>query len=127
LNPGEEVEFAEARDSGDFKAFIRTCLQAFASGAGLAEYQISGDLSGINYSSIRAGLLEFRRKCEQFQYSVFTFQVCHPIYRRWLREAMLATGVRRRTADRLRQRSRTLRGGAVGHAGLAVGRSRQRT
>ena len=90
LNPGEEVEFAEARDSGDFKAFIRTCLQAFASGAGLAEYQISGDLSGINYSSIRAGLLEFRRKCEQFQYSVFTFQVCHPIYRRWLREAMLA-------------------------------------
>jgi capsid protein len=76
LNPGEEVEFAEARDSGDFKAFIRTCLQAFASGAGLAEYQISGDLSGINYSSIRAGLLEFRRKCEQFQYSVFTFQVC---------------------------------------------------
>ena len=87
---GEEVEFAEARDSGDFKAFIRTCLQAFASGAGLAEYQISGDLSGINYSSIRAGLLEFRRKCEQFQYSVFTFQVCHPIYRRWLREAMLA-------------------------------------
>ena len=84
------MEFAEARDSGDFKAFIRTCLQAFASGAGLAEYQISGDLSGINYSSIRAGLLEFRRKCEQFQYSVFTFQVCHPIYRRWLREAMLA-------------------------------------
>ena len=69
---------------------MRACLQAFASGAGLAEYQISGDLSGINYSSIRAGLLEFRRKCEQFQYSVFIFQVCHPIYRRWLREAMLA-------------------------------------
>ena len=90
LNFGEEVQFAEAKDSGDFKSFIRTCLQAFSSGAGLAEYQISGDLSGINYSSIRAGLLEFRRKCEQYQHSVFIFQVCHPVYKRWLREAMLA-------------------------------------
>ncbi len=90
LGFGEEVQFAEVKDSGDYKAFVRACLQAFASGAGLAEYQISGDLSGINYSSIRAGLLEFRRKCEQFQYSVFIYQVCHPIYRRWLREAMLA-------------------------------------
>lgn len=89
LGYGEEVQFAEAKDSGDYKAFVRSCLQAFASGAGLAEYQISGDLSGINYSSIRAGLLEFRRKCEQFQYSVFIYQACHPIYRRWLREAML--------------------------------------
>ena len=84
------MQFAEAKDSGDFKSFIRSCLQAFASGAGLAEYQISGDLSGINYSSIRAGLLEFRRKCEQYQHSVFIFQVCHPVYKRWLREAMLA-------------------------------------
>ena len=90
LNFGEEVQFAEVKDSGDFKSFVRSCLQAFAIGAGLAEYQISGDLSEINYSSIRAGLLEFRRKCEQFQHSVFIFQVCHPIYRRWLREAMLA-------------------------------------
>src|SRR5271165_174667 len=90
LGFGEEVQFAEAKDSGDYKAFVRSCLQAFASGAGLAEYQISGDLSGINYSSIRAGLLEFRRKCEQYQHSVFIFQVCHPVYKRWLREAMLA-------------------------------------
>jgi lambda family phage portal protein len=90
LGFGEEVQFAEVKDSGDYKNFVRACLQAFASGAGLAEYQISGDLSGINYSSIRAGLLEFRRKCEQYQHSVFIFQVCHPIYRRWLREAMLA-------------------------------------
>ena len=90
LNPGEEIQFAEVRDSGDYKSFVRACLQAFASGAGMAEYQISGDLSGINYSSIRAGLLEFRRKCEQFQHAVFIYQVCHPIYRRWLREGMLA-------------------------------------
>ncbi len=90
LNYGEEVQFAEMKDSGDFNGFIRTCLQAFAIGAGMAEYQITGDLSKINFSSIRAGLLEFRRKCEQFQHSVFIFQVCHPVYRRWLQDAMLS-------------------------------------
>jgi len=90
LNAGEEVEFADVKDSGDFASFIRTGLQAFASGAGLSEYQVSGNLEGISYSSIRAGLLEFRRKCEQFQHAVFIYQVCYPVYRRWLREAMLA-------------------------------------
>ena len=90
LNPGEEIEFADVKDSGDFGAFIRCGLQAFASGIGLSEYQVSGDLSGISYSSIRAGLLEFRRKCEQFQHGVFVHQVCHPIYLRWLKEAMLS-------------------------------------
>ncbi len=90
LNVGEEIEFAKAPDSGDFAPVLVACLRAFAAGAGLTYEQISGDLSGVNYSSIRAGLLEFRRKCEQFQHSVFIFQVCVPIWRRWLREAMMA-------------------------------------
>jgi lambda family phage portal protein len=90
LNFGEEVQFATTTDSGDYVAFVRSCLQAFAVGAGLAEHQVTGDLSQANFSSLRAGLLEFRRKCEQFQHSVFIFQVCHPVYRRWLREGMLA-------------------------------------
>lgn len=89
LNPGEEIQFAEVKDSGDFKAFIRTGLQAFASGVGLAEYQISGNLEGISYSSIRAGLLEFRRKCEQFQHSVMIHQFCMPVYKTWLKCAMI--------------------------------------
>jgi len=32
LGSGEEAEFAEVKDSGDYKAFMRACLQAFASG-----------------------------------------------------------------------------------------------
>ncbi len=90
LNPGEEIQFASAPDSGDFAPVVTMCLRAFASGAGLTFEQVSGDLSHVNYSSIRAGLLEFRRKCEQFQHSVFIFQVCHPVFRRWMFEAMMA-------------------------------------
>lgn len=33
LGFGEEVQFAEAKDSGDYKAFVRACVQTFAAGA----------------------------------------------------------------------------------------------
>ncbi len=89
LNSGESVEFAKAPESGDFATTIVSCLRAFAAGAGIA-YEQLGDLSQLNYSSIRAGLLEFRRKAQQFQHAVFIFQVCHPIGMRWLREGMMA-------------------------------------
>jgi hypothetical protein len=35
----------------------------------------------VNYSSIRAGLLEFRRRCEAIQHGVFVHQLCRPIWR----------------------------------------------
>ena len=88
LFPGEDVKFAEPKGDGDFESFIRTGLRAFAAGAGIT-YEQLGDLSKLNYSSIRAGLLEFRRKCEQFQRMVFIFQLCQPVYRVWLREAVI--------------------------------------
>ena len=90
LNVGEDVVLAKMEDNATFPAFMSECLHAFAIGCGSTYEQVTGDLRGVNYSSIRAGLLEFRRKCEQFQYSVFIFQVCHPVYRRWMQEAMLA-------------------------------------
>ncbi len=62
------------------------------SGMGITYEQLTGDLTGVNYSSIRAGLLEFRRRCEQFQHQVIVFQMCRPIWQRWI-EAALLSGV----------------------------------
>jgi lambda family phage portal protein len=52
--------------------------------------QLSGDLTGVTYSSIRAGMLEFRRWCEQFQYHCLIQQICEPIWRPWMEQAILA-------------------------------------
>ena len=90
LNPGEDVVLAQHRDTSDYPGFIKSCLLAFAAGCGLTYEQISGDLRNVSYSSIRAGILEFRRKAEQFQHSVFVFQFCNPVYRRWLLEAVIS-------------------------------------
>jgi lambda family phage portal protein len=89
LFPGENVTLSKPEDDGGFEKFMRVGVRSFAIGAGCTYEQVTGDLTGVNYSSIRAGLLEFRRKCEQFQHAVFIFQFCHPVFRRWLREAVI--------------------------------------
>jgi hypothetical protein len=52
--------------------------------------RLKGDLRQANYSSLREGKLEFRRRIEQFQYATLVFQLLLPVWRRWLRDAVLA-------------------------------------
>lgn len=90
LQPGEGITFPNPPTETDFESFMRVQLHKFATAVGLTYEQITGDLKGVTYSSIRAGMLEFRRACEQFQYSTFVEQGCQPILRRWMDEAVLA-------------------------------------
>ena len=55
-----------------------------AAGLGLPEHLVSGDLTGANYSSLRAGLLPFRQRVEQIQYGIFVPQFLRPVWRRVL-------------------------------------------
>jgi lambda family phage portal protein len=52
--------------------------------------QLTGDLTQVNYSSIRAGLLEFRRRCEAIQHGVIVHQLCRPIWSAWMEQAVLS-------------------------------------
>jgi capsid protein len=47
-----------------YAEFLRMQFRAVAAAMGITYEQLTGDLTGVNYSSIRAGLLEFRRRCE---------------------------------------------------------------
>lgn len=91
LFPGEEITFPQVPQSGDFQSFLNIQLHKLAAGLGGLTYeQITTDLRGVNYSSIRAGLLEMRRSIEQFQYNVIIHQALEPIKDRWLKEAVLS-------------------------------------
>ena len=35
-------------------------------------------------------MLEFRRRCEQFQHQVMVFQLCRPVWRAWIEAAAVA-------------------------------------
>jgi lambda family phage portal protein len=90
LFPGEGITFPSLPQAGDFSSFISTQAHKFAAGINMTYEQVTMDLGGVNYSSIRAGLLEFRRACEQFQYNVIVHQFCEPVKQRWMKEAVLS-------------------------------------
>ncbi len=91
LEPGEDVKFSDPADvGGSYSEFLRTQFRAVAAAIGITYEQLTGDLSGVNYSSIRAGLLEFRRRCEMLQHGVIVHQFCRPVWAAWMTQAVLA-------------------------------------
>uniref|UniRef100_UPI002FCEB711 phage portal protein n=1 Tax=Wolbachia endosymbiont of Pentidionis agamae TaxID=3110435 RepID=UPI002FCEB711 len=91
LDPGEDIKFSEPSDvGGSYEAFMRQQLRAIAIGMGITYEQLTGDLTNVNYSSIRAGLIEFRRRCTMLQHNITVFQFCRPIWNRWIELATLS-------------------------------------
>jgi lambda family phage portal protein len=91
LMPGEDVKFSEAAEVGQsYEPFMRTTLRAIFVGWGLTYEQGTGDLSGVNFSSIRAGLNEFKRRCEALQQHIIAAQICQAVIDWWIPEAILA-------------------------------------
>jgi len=90
LEPGEDVKFSQPADVGaSYADFLRMQFRAVAAAMGVTYEQLTGDLTQVNYSSIRAGLLEFRRRVEALQHGVIVHQLCRPIWQAWMEQAVL--------------------------------------
>ena len=63
---------------------MRVQLHAIAAGVGLTYELLTGDLSQVNYSSIRAGLIEFRRRMEALQWQLLVPGLCQPVWQRFV-------------------------------------------
>lgn len=101
LDAGKDIRFSDPAEIGtEAIEFLRITAREIAAGLGVPYEQMTGDLSGVNYSSIRAGLVEFRRRVEAIQHNVIVYQFCRPIWRRFvtleiLSGRMLAPGFER--------------------------------
>ena len=94
LEPGEDIKFSDPADvGGSYSEFLRTQFRAVAAAIGITYEQLTGDLSGVNYSSIRAGMLEFRRRCEMVQHGVLVHQMCRRVWAAWMKQAVLASAL----------------------------------
>ena len=90
LEPGEDVKFSAPADVGSsYAEFMRQQFRAVAAAMGITYEMLTGDLTQVNYSSIRAGMLEFRRRCEAIQHGVIVHQLCRPVLRAFLDQAVL--------------------------------------
>jgi lambda family phage portal protein len=80
---GGSVETISPSGGGSHAGFARRQLEAASVGAGLTYDQVSGDLSQANYSSLRAGKIEFRRLLEQVQYTMLVPMLVQRVAKRF--------------------------------------------
>lgn len=94
LNSGEDVKFGQPSAMGGYGEYTRAHLQAIAAGTGVTYEAMTGDLSQVNFTSHRAGLLEFRRLIECWQWLTFVPMHGNPTVRAWERQARIAGKIR---------------------------------
>jgi len=63
--------------------FVKAQLRSIASGAGISYHSLSNDLEGVNYSSIRAGVLEDREIFKGLQ-NWFVRALIQPVFEQWV-------------------------------------------
>jgi lambda family phage portal protein len=72
LNKGEDITLSSLDDiGGNLQVLLEDEWSKISSALGLAYHQVTGDLSGVNFSSIRAGLNELRIRIEMVQEHLF--------------------------------------------------------
>lgn len=92
---GESITFGEPSSSAD-GGFTKDTLHAIAAGIGCTYEQLTGDLSSVNYSSMRGGRQEFKTLIEQFRWLTFVPMFCERVFA-WFEEAASTAGKIRTT------------------------------
>ena len=83
-----------------YGAFVKWSLRGISSGLGVSYNSLASDLEGVNYSSIRAGVLEERDAWMGWQnWMIEAF--LNPVYEGWLRSALLAGAIGYQTGSAL--------------------------
>jgi lambda family phage portal protein len=75
-----------------FGPFVKTALQRVATGWRVAYVSLANDLEGVNYSSIRSGVLEERDRWMADQ-EWFINVFMEPVYRAWLQMALVSGAI----------------------------------
>lgn len=81
--------FDPTHPSGNFGPFLKATLRGISSGLGVSYNALANDLEGVNFSSIRAGLLEEREHWRAIQRELRE-QFLEPVFEAWIDWAMLA-------------------------------------
>lgn len=79
LEQGETVTFGSPAQVGDLPAFFQVNGRDIAVGLGMTYEALTGDLSGVNFSSGRMGWLEFHRNLNTWTEQMLRPQMCDKI------------------------------------------------
>ena len=94
LDPGEDVTVGQPADSGaTYEPFQYRTLLQIAAALGIPYPYLTNDMVKGNFSNARLALIEFRRRVSAWQHSVMVWQLCRPVYTRWMDAAVLASAL----------------------------------
>lgn len=80
----KDVKFTQPASNGMYHEYKRSQLQSLAAAWDMTYELLSGDLSKVNYSSIQAGINEFRRSMEVLQWLTFIPMFCRPVWKAFI-------------------------------------------
>lgn len=91
LLPDENIEFSAPTDVGTtYEMFQYRNLLAISAAIGIPYVNLTGDVRQANYSSLRAALLQFRRRVDRLQAKVMIHQFCRPVWSHFIDAAVLS-------------------------------------
>jgi lambda family phage portal protein len=96
LRQGQDVKFAQPTSNTQIEPVLMFNLQAMAAAVGCTYDQVTGDLRQANYSSLRAGKLDFWRLVSQLQKLTVIPMLCQPTWRHFISRAILAGRLKER-------------------------------
>jgi lambda family phage portal protein len=87
---GKDLKFNAPAAVSGYAEYYTVSLRTIAAGYRLPYELVSGDLSRVNYSSIRAGMLEFRRLVRMMQWQLVIPTFCQRVWDWFCETAFLA-------------------------------------
>jgi lambda family phage portal protein len=90
LKPGEKISTAAPASTGGYGEYLSKEQHDLAAGAGVMYEQMTGDLSLVNYSSFRAGNLEFRADVGAYRAKTLIPMGLQPIWKKFIDAAFAA-------------------------------------
>jgi lambda family phage portal protein len=91
LRNGKMVTLSQPASDAGYKDFVYVQLMAIAAGCILPYEILAGDLSQVNYSSIRLGLVEYQRFVKILQTQIVIPLFCRRVWK-WFVEAAILAG-----------------------------------
>ncbi|MGH9781578.1 MAG: phage portal protein, partial [Candidatus Acidiferrales bacterium] len=90
LPPGLDFQaWSPEHPASAFQMFVKAMLRFVSSSLGVSYNALASDLEGVNYSSMRSGLLIERDQWKMLQ-SLMKEQLLQPIFEQWLSMALLS-------------------------------------
>lgn len=96
MPPGMSFTVVEPKAAPGYVEYVKYQMHIFATGVGVPYETVTGDMTGVNFSSARVRLLDFRRAVQQMQWLVLVPRLLIPLHEAFVEAAYLGGKIRGR-------------------------------